>query len=671
MSLGLSEPFDLKEPALHSKAARNGSPSIGDHRADHLADPLADPLGATIQFEGGEGAAVHELAESGIGGGGSLPHQDTIQKSFGDHDVSGIDVSMGTSASAACDGMGASAYAMGNDIAFGSSPSVHTAAHEAAHVIQQQNGVQLDGGVGQVGDKYEQHADEVADAVVAGEDASPILDKMVGSDPSRGGVQQKVVQKSEDEESHTSIGGRTGGEGRSKLKGAAVATGKGLWANLALYPHFKNCVNELMAISDKDSNSPRNKVYAQIGEGWRKVDMVKEVLQLEANVFTGLAVTTGLLSLIPVLTPFLAPLATMLGVFATMFHGLTALIRMCKLSRMAYKYGDVTGAQDKAAMRSGAVREGTGLFINLIGVAFGAMGGVFASSGAPTGAGANVLQLGRNAESVGGMATGIGVGEIGNRVQDMAGGAMDNHADGMDEDWGKSEQLGGDGTLEALFPDPLLVVPVIYDDVAGTRSDLAVDEARFEIADIDQPMAGMGRVAQFEIKNDNLPELPHESASGGLNELAKSVGQLDDKAREAEGMADPGLVPEKAKVEEPKVQKAEESAEQLGIKTGKGTKKDDSEDPVQAKVVQMGMWSRFKNWLAGGVKRVRKIMAGINQKMMKAVGKSTGLGPAVAQVSDSLAEGQQMYEQARLGSKDSAEAGKAMKDALKDAKTKG
>jgi hypothetical protein len=35
-------------------------------------------------------------------------------------------------------------------------------------VVQQRGGVQLRGGVGQPGDEYERHADEVADAVVAG-----------------------------------------------------------------------------------------------------------------------------------------------------------------------------------------------------------------------------------------------------------------------------------------------------------------------------------------------------------------------------------------------------------------------------------------------------------------------------------------------------------------------
>ena len=71
--------------------------------------------------------------------------------------------------------MGAEAYATGDQIAFRSQPDLHTAAHEAAHVIQQRAGVQLDGGVGQAGDAYERHADQVADAVVGGRSAESLL----------------------------------------------------------------------------------------------------------------------------------------------------------------------------------------------------------------------------------------------------------------------------------------------------------------------------------------------------------------------------------------------------------------------------------------------------------------------------------------------------------------
>lgn len=84
--------------------------------------------------------------------------------------------------------MGAEAYATGNDVAFRASPDLHTAAHEAAHVVQQRGSVQLAGGVGQAGDSYEQHADAVADAVVAGRSAEALLGRVSPSSPGRGGA---------------------------------------------------------------------------------------------------------------------------------------------------------------------------------------------------------------------------------------------------------------------------------------------------------------------------------------------------------------------------------------------------------------------------------------------------------------------------------------------------
>ncbi|MGB0590267.1 MAG: eCIS core domain-containing protein [Myxococcota bacterium] len=139
--------------------------------------------------------AVHAAAAHGAqGGGGALPHAGAIQAAFGGHDVSGISAHVGGRAAEANAAMGASAYASGNDVAFASQPDLHTAAHEAAHIVQQRGGVSLEGGVGKVGDSYEAHADSVADAVVAGKSAEPLLDKMAGG--SKGaGVQQKAVQQ--------------------------------------------------------------------------------------------------------------------------------------------------------------------------------------------------------------------------------------------------------------------------------------------------------------------------------------------------------------------------------------------------------------------------------------------------------------------------------------------
>lgn len=171
--------------------------------ADGLAESLAGlSLEAPLQRVGGGGAslsdasAVRATASAGLAGGGSaLPHLQRIQQSFGpQHDLSGVTAHQGPTARAASEAIGARAYAMGESIAFAeSTPDLHTVAHEAAHVVQQRRGVDLPGGVGQVGDRYERHADQVADAVVAGQSAARLLGPATAqSAPS---VQQRAVQK--------------------------------------------------------------------------------------------------------------------------------------------------------------------------------------------------------------------------------------------------------------------------------------------------------------------------------------------------------------------------------------------------------------------------------------------------------------------------------------------
>jgi hypothetical protein len=60
------------------------------------------------------------------------------------------------------------------------SAAVAPAAHEAAHVVQQCAGVQLKGGGGETGDRYEQHADAVAYLVVQGKSSASLLASFVG-----------------------------------------------------------------------------------------------------------------------------------------------------------------------------------------------------------------------------------------------------------------------------------------------------------------------------------------------------------------------------------------------------------------------------------------------------------------------------------------------------------
>jgi uncharacterized protein DUF4157 len=103
-----------------------------------------------------------------------------IQRLFGRHDIGGIRAHTGPEAGAGARAMGAEAFATGDHVAFAGTPSIHTAAHEAAHVVQQRAGVHLKGGVGTAGDRYEQHADRVADAVVQGRSSEALLDEVAG-----------------------------------------------------------------------------------------------------------------------------------------------------------------------------------------------------------------------------------------------------------------------------------------------------------------------------------------------------------------------------------------------------------------------------------------------------------------------------------------------------------
>ncbi|HLL21811.1 MAG TPA: DUF4157 domain-containing protein, partial [Kofleriaceae bacterium] len=144
---------------------------------------------ATLQATSRNVAArsVNELAARGVAGaGGALPHHDVIQRSFGpQHDVGAVRAHVGGHAATAAGAIGAEAYATGDAVAFSAAPDLHTAAHEAAHVIQQR--------AGKTNGAKEQEADAIADAVVAGRSAAPLLDKYEGASGGDAAVQRKDV----------------------------------------------------------------------------------------------------------------------------------------------------------------------------------------------------------------------------------------------------------------------------------------------------------------------------------------------------------------------------------------------------------------------------------------------------------------------------------------------
>lgn len=102
---------------------------------------------------------------------------------------------VGGDAGAAARSMGAEAFTSGDRIGFRESPSLRLAAHESAHVIQQREGLSLPQQVGTPGDQWEQHADRVADAVVRGDSAEPLLDEVApgGSGETTPPVQRQIT----------------------------------------------------------------------------------------------------------------------------------------------------------------------------------------------------------------------------------------------------------------------------------------------------------------------------------------------------------------------------------------------------------------------------------------------------------------------------------------------
>lgn len=185
--------------AARSKAAKNdGAQRAPEH---DRARPLQLPPGYLQHYgiqrrsehqSSGTPAQLTALAHSGMQGAASeYPHREKIEASFGQPIQAKAYTDEG--ASAACDAMNAHAYALGAQVAFaGRTPDLHTAAHEAAHTLQQARGVQLKDGIGERGDRYEREADHAADLVVSGASAAHLF-----SSPASPATTAPVVQRDE------------------------------------------------------------------------------------------------------------------------------------------------------------------------------------------------------------------------------------------------------------------------------------------------------------------------------------------------------------------------------------------------------------------------------------------------------------------------------------------
>lgn len=163
----LGQAKQTKEAVLLKEAAE--APDLGQAAA----------LGQSAELMGQTSADA--VAKAGVSGaGGAVPHQTQMQAAFGTS-FANVQAHTGPQATAACDALGAEAYAMGNAVAFRDpNPGAGLVAHELTHTLQTG-----DAGGDQVQRKatgqadtgaLEAQADRIGDQVAAGQAVNePIL----------------------------------------------------------------------------------------------------------------------------------------------------------------------------------------------------------------------------------------------------------------------------------------------------------------------------------------------------------------------------------------------------------------------------------------------------------------------------------------------------------------
>lgn len=143
--------------------------SVAPQQARSAADHSAALAGSVAAITGDAGDVRGDSPTQGSTN--PYPHFEMIQQAFGSYDISGVKTmpEMPTAGRAAT---------VGDTVAIAPSASSRTAAHEAAHVVQQRAGKTPEGGVSRPGDALERHADLVADAVTSGASAEPLLGQL-------------------------------------------------------------------------------------------------------------------------------------------------------------------------------------------------------------------------------------------------------------------------------------------------------------------------------------------------------------------------------------------------------------------------------------------------------------------------------------------------------------
>ena len=160
------------QPVQFMDSINSGNELLGNRGFLNLVDKL----------QGGRRQAdTRVIAQRGLAGPGRpLTHLAQLQQAFGHHDIRAMREHTGPGAGSALAALGAEGYACDGRMALAGPPDLYVQAHEAAHGVQQAAhgaGLPL---AGSPGDCHEREADAVAEAVVRGESAQPLLDSMAG-----------------------------------------------------------------------------------------------------------------------------------------------------------------------------------------------------------------------------------------------------------------------------------------------------------------------------------------------------------------------------------------------------------------------------------------------------------------------------------------------------------
>jgi len=191
-----------RKPDSRSTQAREGHSAPHTRTQAHRVLQMASGPGASgVQFDFSRvpiyppGGQIH-AAWLGLSGPSTpLPHLDRIQESFGRHSVANVQAHSGATARAASNAIGANGFTTAGHVVFATPPNLRLAAHEAAHIVQQRAGLNLEGGFGRIDDRHERHADAVADRVMRGESSEALLDQYAAAKGATGVIVQKDEPK--------------------------------------------------------------------------------------------------------------------------------------------------------------------------------------------------------------------------------------------------------------------------------------------------------------------------------------------------------------------------------------------------------------------------------------------------------------------------------------------